>query len=81
MARLYSYGEQGDLKKIFLVSNAHRGGGTLDTHVGHVGPHGLGWEKIHKKIFFFIEQVTIKIQNDYVKHPYQYSIYLTLYPP
>ena len=68
-------------KKFFLVSNVPRGGGTLDTHVGHVGPHSLGWEKNSQKKIFFIEQVTIKIQNDYVKHPYQYSIYLTLYPP
>ena len=49
LARFYSYGEQRDLKKKFLVSNVPRGGGTLDTHVGHVGPHSLGWEKNHKK--------------------------------
>ena len=40
-------------KKFFLVSNVPRGGGTLDTHVGHVGPHSPGWEKILKKNFFF----------------------------
>ena len=64
------------LKKKFLVSNLPHGEGTLDTHVGHVGPHTLGWEKIHKK-FFLIEQVTIQIQNNYVKHQYQHSTYHT----
>ena len=45
------------------MSNVLRGGGMLDTHVEHIGQHTLGWEKIHKKNIFFIEQVTIQIQN------------------
>ena len=63
------------------MSNVPRGGGTLDTYVGHVGPHTLDLEKIRQKKSFFLLKVAIKIQNDYVKRPYQYSIYLTLYPP
>ena len=51
-----------------MVSNVSRDGGTLGTHVGHVGPHTLGWEKILKKKI--IEQVTIQILNDNVKHSY-----------
>ena len=44
-------------KKKNLVSNVPRGGGTLDTHVGHVGPLTLGWEKIPpEKIFFLLNK-------------------------
>ena len=44
-----------------------------------IHPHTLGWEIIHEKKKENIEQVTIQIKNDYMKHPYQYSTYLTLY--
>ena len=53
MARLYSYGEQRDLKKIFGVQRAPRWG-----HVGH--PCGARWtahsrlEKKFTKEFFFL---------------------------
>ena len=68
-------------KKNFLRSNVPHGGGTLDRHVGHVGPHPLGWEKFTKKNFFLIEHVKIQVKNVYVKHPYHHSTYRTLYPP
>ena len=64
--------ENNDIKKyIFGCPKFPRVGGTLDTHVGHIGPHTLDWEKLRqKKCFFFLVQVAIKIQNDYVKRPY-----------
>ena len=64
-----------------MRSNVPHGGGTLDRHVGHVGPHPLWWEKFTKKFFFLIEQVEIQVKNVYVKHPYQHSTYRTSYPP
>ena len=78
----YIGGKKFAKKKEFLRSNLPRGGGTLDRHVGHVGPRTLECLKIYeKKNFFLIEKVTIQIQNFYVKHQYQHSTYLTLYPP
>ena len=52
------------------MSNVPRGGGTLDTHVGLFGLHTLSREKNYQKKILFIEEVTIQIQNDYVKYPY-----------
>ena len=37
-------------------------------------------EKNLQKFFFFIEEVTVEIRNDYAKRQYQHSIYLVLYP-
>ena len=58
------------LKKYFLRSKVPRRGGRLDRPVGQVGLPSLVWEKIYKKKFFLIEQVTIQKQKDYVKHQY-----------
>ena len=33
-----------------------------------------------QKKFFLIEKVAVEIRNGYAKHPYQHSMYFTLYP-
>ena len=74
--------ENGEIKKkIFCGPTCPTGGARWTAMWGMLGCTFCSEKKkLTKKKFFLIEKVAVEIRNDYAKHPYQHSMYFTLYP-